>query len=442
MKSMLAKIRLFFALPEARILWIALPALAVIFTIDVIYLPSIFPVLSGGFLSLAAVAMTGAVYRAAKVNQKTNVERTQLKAIILAMSDSLILYDDNFTVLFFNPAAEKLFGIGAGELIGKQLTPQDAEKPRLRRFAQVIFSSLAPTMVSRSAAGTYPQVVDISFDTPSAEFRTYTSPVADEKGKLFGFMKIVRDRTREVALIKSKSEFITVASHQLRTPITNLYWTMESLSKDTSLTAETQELLKNGFTSAKQLRETVEALLSISRIEEGRFGYQFEETDIIQFLGKIMEEALPQARRVGISLFFDPPKEQLPKLSIDPQKLSMAFVNLLDNAIRYNAQNGEVRVAVEKLADKPYVQVSVRDTGIGISQEDIDKLFQKFFRAGNAVKAQTEGSGLGLYISQNVVRAHGGTIWAESEIGRGTIFYFTLPTDPTLIPPKEVSMEY
>lgn len=439
---MFAKIRSFFALPEARILWIALPALAVIFVIDVIYLPSIFPILSGGFLLLSAVAMTGAVYRAAKVNQKTNLERTQLKAIILSMSDALILYDENFTVLFFNPAAEKLFGIQANELVGRQLTPQDAEKPRLRRFAQVVFSSLAPTMVSRSPAGAYPQVVDISFDTPSAEFRTYTSPVTDERGKLLGFMKIVRDRTHEVALMKSKSEFITVASHQLRTPITNLYWTMEALLKDTSLPPETQELLKNGFVSAKQLRETVEALLSISRIEEGRFGYQFESTDPVQFLGHIMEEALPQARRVGISLFFDTPKEPLPKLSIDPQKLSMAFVNLLDNAIRYNSQNGEVRVAVEKLPDKPYVQVSVRDTGIGISQEDIEKLFQKFFRAGNAVKAQTEGSGLGLYITQNVIRAHGGTIWAESEIGRGTIFYFTLPTDPTLIPPKEVAVEY
>jgi two-component system sensor histidine kinase VicK len=114
-------------------------------------------------------------------------------------------------------------------------------------------------------------------------------------------------------------------------------------------------------------------------------------------------------------------------------------VNLLENAIRYNIDNGEVFVRVDHVEGKPFVQVSVRDTGIGIPPEAIDKLFKKFFRADNATQSQTEGSGLGLYISKNIVNAHGGELWAESELGRGTIMRFTLPTDSSLVPSHFVS---
>ncbi len=99
-------------------------------------------------------------------------------------------------------------------------------------------------------------------------------------------------------------------------------------------------------------------------------------------------------------------------------------------------------VSVKKLTDAPYVEISVRDTGIGIPPEEVQKLFVKFFRASNALKFATEGSGLGLYIAQNIVRAHGGSMRVESELGRGSIFSFTLPTDYSLIPPKEVPLEY
>jgi len=116
----------------------------------------------------------------------------------------------------------------------------------------------------------------------------------------------------------------------------------------------------------------------------------------------------------------------------------MVLFNILDNALRYNIQNGEVVVAVERLSGQPFVQVSVKDTGVGIPAGEMKKLFGKFFRAENVVKMVPEGSGLGLNIAKNIIKRHGGQIWAESEIGRGSTFYFTIPTDPSLIPPKEV----
>jgi signal transduction histidine kinase len=296
-------------------------------------------------------------------------------------------------------------------------------------------------MVPRSKSGEYPQVVDISFEGPELELRTITAPLADATGHVSGFMKIIRDRTHEVSLARSKTEFITVASHQLRTPTTNIEWTLEALAGNANLDADSKTLLDNAIVSARQLKSVVEDLLSISRIEEGRFGYEFEDTDLVAFLQKILAEVLPQARRVGISLYFDPPAEQLPKVRIDSKKLSMAFTNLVDNAIRYNVANGSVTVAVQKQSDQPYLEVSVKDTGIGVSPEDAEKLFAKFFRAGNAVKTKADGSGLGLYITQNIIQSHGGSVWMESELNRGSIFHFTLPTDFSLIPPKEVPLE-
>jgi signal transduction histidine kinase len=297
-------------------------------------------------------------------------------------------------------------------------------------------------MITRSPAGKYPQVVDLSFDDPYLELRTFTSPIIDDAGNLSGFMKIIRDRTREVSLAKEKSEFVTVTSHQLRTPLTHIVWALESINKEESLGAEVKALAENAYAAANQLRTIVEDLLNISRIEEGRFGYQFQKANILEFVENILNAAAPNARQLGIKIYFNRPEEAIPDLAIDPQKLSMALTNLVDNAIRYNVKNGEVIVGLKKAEKGPYVEISVRDTGIGIPPEEIKKLFVKFFRATNALKFATEGSGLGLYITQNIVRAHGGSMNVESEVGRGSTFSFTLPTDPTLIPPKEVPLEY
>lgn len=379
--------------------------------------------------------------RSVPVPQPAGGEAAQLRSIIASMQDGLVVYDQDFRVSLFNSSAEKLFGLKAEKILGQAIGPQQAEDPALRKLAQTLFPTLAPTMIPRSKSGEYPQVVDVSFDNPTLELRTITAPLVDDSGHVSGFMKIIRNRTHEIALARSRTEFITVASHQLRTPTTNIEWTLEALAGNANLDENSKTLLENARISARQLKTVVEDLLSISRIEEGRFGYEFVETDLVAFLQKILAEVLPQARRVGISLYFDPPPTPLPPVHIDEKKLSMAFTNLLDNAIRYNVANGSITVTVQEQPGQPYIQVAVKDTGIGVPPEDAKKLFGKFFRAENAVKSKADGSGLGLYITQNIIQSHGGTIWAESELNRGSTFFFTLPTDASLIPPKEVPVE-
>ena len=138
-----------------------------------------------------------------------------------------------------------------------------------------------------------------------------------------GFLKIVKNRTREVALLKSKNEFISVASHQLRTPMNEILWALQAIYGNEALPPDARELSERALRSAEQLVSLIDDILNITRIEEGRFGYAFESADIAEFLGKISGGVLPQAERAGVKLYFDQPKDKLPKVMIDEKKLSM-----------------------------------------------------------------------------------------------------------------------
>ena len=435
----LKKLTEILAWSEMRILWIILPLLAAIFAVAYGFVSIGFRTIIAGLIFGAVITTAIAIYRAAKAMRESTIERNELKSILFGLEDAVVVYDRNFRVIFFNPAAEKLFKLGSRNMADKELRPQDVDEVELQLLIQVIFPSLAPGVVARTPAGEYPQIADVSFVDPNLELRVLTAPMSDEKGGLLGFMKVIRDRTRELGVIRSKTEFLTVASHQLRTPLTEVRWALESLAGEAGSSDTGKTILEGALTGTRSLLKIVEDLLNIARIEEGRFGYNFEETDIAEFISSALAEISPMARHAGVKVYFDQPKGALPRAVIDKEKFSLVLNNLLENAVRYNVENGQVVVRISELKNQPFLQISVEDTGIGIPEGGIEKLFTKFYRAENALKSQTEGSGLGLYIARNIIRAHGGKIWAESEVGRGTTIHFTLPTDPNLVPKHEAA---
>ena len=430
------RFRLYAGLPEMRPFWFFLPFLLIILIVDVFYLPRSWTVVSVVIFIILGVIILVNNLRLARSNLEIKIERNQLRSIISNLSDGVIAYDSNFKILIFNKAAEQIFSIPAERIVGQYFSPERTNEVDFRLFAQVIFPSLAPAVVRRSEGNNYPQVVDISFESPSLELRVTTDRIIDPAGQLLGFVKLIQDRTREIQLIRAKSEFIAVASHQLRTPLTSLHWALESLSQ--SVGDDQKEIASMALQSATKLSKTVNDLLDVSKIEEGKFGYHFENVNIVDFVEEIIKEVQDLAKVFNIKVNFQRPSESEIVLCIDQNKLRMAILNLLDNAIRYNVENGEVIVNLERVKDKPYLQISVKDSGVGIPPDAINKIFTKFFRSENVVKSHTEGSGLGLYIVRNIIRSHGGEIWAESELNRGSIFYFTLPTDSKLVPVKEM----
>ncbi len=436
--SFVSNLWAYLKLPETRSLWIFTVIAIVNVVIDFIYLP--FGLAAAAlvmFIILSAVIAWNDL-KIAKSNLEARASSRRIESIVLNLRDGIVAYDNNFKVIVFNPAAEAIFGLSEAEILGQALGPERAQEPRLRFLIQVIFPSLAPVVVRRSEAGAYPQVIDVSFTDPSKELKVSTDRITDVNGTVVGFVKMVHDRTREVELYKSKSEFVAVAAHQLRTPLTAVHWIFETLSKSNNIVPADKEVVVSGLTASQKLLKIVNDLLDVAKIEEGRFGYEFDNADLVEFIAGVLENANVVAKQYGVNLYFDRGNESSLVVRIDASKLGLALSNLIDNAIKYNVKNGSVTVRIARVPDQPYAQVNIEDTGVGIPPEAMKKLFTKFFRAENVMKFQTEGSGLGLYIAKNIVNRHGGTIWAESTIGRGSKFFMTLPTDPKLIPPTEI----
>jgi len=424
--------------PELHFFWLFLFLAAILLVVDLIYLDFIWALIDFAVLILLGIVIFWSALRLTKSNLARKSSTRRLESIIASLSDGVVVYDSEFKIFVFNNTAENIFHIKKEQVIGKKFGPERAGDPAYRMLTQTIFPSLAPTIVRRSEAGVYPQVMDISF--PDREIRVSTDRLLDEKNKAVGFVKVIQDRTREVELLKSKSEFITIAAHQLRTPLTAINWIFEGFSKGEDLVPEDRELAGNGLTATRKLLKIVNDLLDVSKIEEGRFGYNFESVNLLDFISEVLTNAQVIAKEYGVKLYFDKGTEASIMVTIDPNRLGLAVSNLIDNSIRYNVENGSVTIYIKRVPDKPYVEMSVKDTGIGIPPQDMPKVFSKFFRAENVMKHETEGSGLGLYITKNIIKRHGGTIWAESVIDRGTTFFFTLPTDPKLIPPKEIGI--
>lgn len=430
--------RKYITLPEMvnlMLFWLfALLAFGISFT----YLDMIFRAITAALILIFGTGITVLALKTARSSLQSKLEKARLDNIIASMTDGVIIYDENFEVTVFSGAAETVFGVTAKEILGKKLTPESVRDERLAVLTKVVFQTLAPAVIRHTPEGTYPQVADLSFGEPHMELRVITDRIKDERGEPIGFLKIVHDQTRAADLLKSKNEFITVAAHQLRTPLSAISWVYQSLTQST-LDANQKELVDTGMAAANNLLKIVEDLLNISKIEEGRFGYNFQQIDIIAFLQNVLNQAAIVAREYNVNMYMEMPQDQSILIDADPEKLGLAVSNLLENAIKYNVPNGKVTLSIEKKTDVPFIQINIADTGLGIPADALDKLFTKFFRAENALTKETAGSGLGLYIVRNVVRRHGGQIWVESVVNRGTTFHFTLPTDSRLIPQREAT---
>jgi PAS domain S-box-containing protein len=423
--------------PEAKIFNFVYLILLILLVINILYFPLILKIVNLiAYLLIYLFTFLGIYGIKKQPSSKEN--ENYFQNILKVIDDGVIIYDKDFKIIYFNETSSKIFRIQPEEVLNKKIQVKDAQDEKLQRLVQVIFPSLAPLIVIRSSPEEEPHVADISFEDPELFLRVLTAKLKNENGDVLGFVKIIHDKTREVQLLKSKNEFITIASHQLRTPINEIRWAIESIATDEKIDNQTKEILNGTLNSIKRLANLIDNLLNVSKIEEGKFGYNFEELNYLDFIKEILSEMLPQIKHLGLNLYFNPPEEELPMIYFDKQKLYMVISNLLDNATKYNVQNGKIVVSIQKSNDGKFIETSIEDTGVGIEPEALKNLFSKFFRTSSGEKFNTEGSGLGLYIAKNIIRSHGGKIWAESDVGRGTKITFTLPIDKSLIPKKEV----
>lgn len=225
---------------------------------------------------------------------------------------------------------------------------------------------------------------------------------------------------------KLKSEFISVAAHQLRTPLSGIKWILKMVMDGDmgEIAQEQREFLQRGYQANERIINLVNDLLNVSRIEEGRFGYSFVNYDLVKLIQEVVQDNKDIFARKNLQLEFIKSEKKLPKVKVDPDKLRLAIQNLLDNAHDYTLKGKVIINAVQKNNE---IQVSIKDAGAGIPESQKANIFNKFFRGSNVIKLDTDGTGLGLFIAQNIIQKHDGSIWFKSQENKGTTFYFTLP---------------
>jgi len=244
---------------------------------------------------------------------------------------------------------------------------------------------------------------------------------------LVGKLRVANQKLKE--LDEQKSDFLSIASHQLRTPLTAIkgYTSMIQEGVYGKLNKKTANVIDKIFHSSQRLVFIVNDLLDMSRIEQGRFKYSPEDVNVVDVLKDVIDELRPVASEKGLDFGFKSNDNLNVVVSADPGKIRQVFSNIIDNSIKYTA-SGYVNVFITESKKKNTVIVRIEDSGMGIEKDSMKKIFEKFSRAQEAIKAHTGGSGIGLYVAKEIMRAHKGNIWAESEgLGKGAAFYIEIP---------------
>jgi signal transduction histidine kinase len=196
------------------------------------------------------------------------------------------------------------------------------------------------------------------------------------------------------------------------------------------LNAKQDKVVRNAFKSNERLILLVNDLLNVTRIEEGRYLYKTEMSDLKEIVSSVLDSYKDEIKKRKILIEFQA-LHPIPKTMLDQEKMKLAVQNLIDNAIKYSADNSKIVITLT--GDEDSIEFKIQDNGIGIPEAQQQKIFTKFFRGDNAEKVNTIGSGLGLFLAQNIIEAHSGKIWFESGAGSGTTFYFSLPIRKNIV---------
>lgn len=365
----------------------------------------------------------------------TSFEKDKLSAILQSIGDGVMVVDEKGSVVICNRVAEKITGYGFDEVVGKNY----------HDFFKLIYEKdgqpndiIAKVFQTKQIEELTDHTVLIRKDGEKVPVADSAAPIFNKSGDVVGCIIVYRDVTREREIDRQKSEFVSVASHQLRTPLTSIKWFLEMMIDGDvgKVTDEQKELLGQVSESTERMIGLVNTLLNISRIESGRVKVDPKPTDLNHLIDGIVQEQAPIAKQRGVNLKVSVPA--LPVISIDQKLVQEVFANLLSNAIKYTPAKGKVKLAAK--INGEFIETSVADTGMGIPVKDKEKMFHKFFRAENAVVRETEGNGMGLYVCKSIVELSGGKIWYDSVENKGTTFYFTLPLKGSIMREGEKSL--
>jgi len=362
-----------------------------------------------------------------KVTERTESlaeAKAQDEAILFSIGDAVMACDKDGVVMLFNGVAEVLTGYSTTKVIGHhynqalKFVRESDEKTGEDFIAEAITTGQATKMVNHTLL--------IAKDGRKIPVADSAAPIKNVKGEIIGCVVVFRDVSKEREIDRAKSDFISVASHQLRTPMTSIQWVIERFLKTEKPTQKGKEYLDDIHMAVTNLSSLVDLLLNVSRIEAGKIGAEPKPLELVGFLKMYLKEQEPMVTKKQLHVIFDQHPSTFNVIT-DHITLRNIIHSLVSNALEYTPEGGEIEITIAK-KDNMFL-LTIRDTGIGIPKEEQSRSFEKFFRGANAKLVKTDGTGLGLYIAAQAVKLLQGKIWVESVAGKGSTFSVELPIE-------------
>ncbi|MCW1930621.1 MAG: ATP-binding protein [Candidatus Kerfeldbacteria bacterium] len=366
----------------------------------------------------------------------------QDEAMLNSIGDGVVVTDDRGRVIFANPALYSLLRLTPQQMLGKAIVKI---MPMLDAHGHLVPERRRPFTRALESGKQIHSLTGYSYQRTDGTLfpASITTTPIHMQDRVIGAIGIIRDITHEKAIDEEKSSFVSVASHQLRTPLTSINWYLEMLlSGETgTLKHQQKEYIEEVHRSSRRLVGLVDDLLNVSRIESGKLSIRPEKIHPVQIITDAIKEVQPLLNTSQAHITFSNTSRSIPQMFLDPNLFHELIHNLLTNAIRYSPHDTASIITVNarvidvtkkqrhehlKKSGK-YVVFSIEDQGIGIPEEARPQLFQKLFRADNAMHAVAEGTGLGLYLVKMIVDQSGGTIWYTTEEKKGTTFFVAFP---------------
>lgn len=370
----------------------------------------------GNAFNLLIQKLTTTIQALERDQQIAISEKNKLGEVLSSITDGIIALDFNKNILLVNKAAQELTGYSEAELYNRPIDQMvhlfdDQEEILSKTYCRQNFNK-SGKLIGKNGRERKVNIVTVA--------------VLGMVQTNLNCVLVLHDLSKETELEQIKFDFVSMASHELKTPLTSIigYLSVFLNENKEKIPKAEIDLLDKAFVSAQQLLTLIQNLLNVNKIERDQISVSIEPLDYSPVLSKVTEDLRGQANQKNIVLNLNVP-QQLPKVFADPLRLGEVVTNLLANAINYTNPGGKVEIVVE--VSPAELTTTVADTGVGIPKEAIPHLFNKFFRISNNLQKADKGTGLGLYIAKSIIEKLHGKIWVESEVGKGSRFYFTLP---------------
>lgn len=347
----------------------------------------------------------------------------KLRLVVEDSPDPIVVADSKGVILYANKV-EKIAGLAVKEVLKKGVKIQELWGGLMnKKSSKSLWKNVR--IKKKTLRG---EITNERENGERYDAEVSITPILDRKGEVEYFVGVERDISHAKKVARMKDEFLSIASHELRTPMTAIKGFLDMVIKEEVggvRNAKIKEYLQLAYEGNERMIELVNDMLNVSRIEAGRMEFSLKEAVVEDLIARSVKEFSTLCQARDLKLEYIKPSKPLPKVVVAEDKFRMVLTNLIGNAIKFTSEGG-IKVLTEVKDQEVIVQV--KDTGTGISKEDQDKLFIKFSQLGNIMSGKGKGTGLGLYISKRIVERLGGRIWLSSEgEGKGSTFSFSTP---------------